>query len=94
MGSVPSERGTGRKLIPVGRSMRVLLLSDSENDSPLIAGELRKGGFDPSVDRIDTLEALGSALASDEWDVVISDYSLRRFGALKEIGRASCRERV
>jgi signal transduction histidine kinase len=59
-------------------SLRVLLVEDSEDDALLIARELHRGGYAPTMRRVETEAAMRAALA-EPWDVVISDYSLPRF---------------
>jgi DNA-binding NtrC family response regulator len=59
----------------------VLLVEDSENDARLLLRELRRGGYEPDHERVDTPEAMEQALASAEWDVIISDYRMPRFSA-------------
>ena len=63
------------------RPLRVLLVEDSENDALLLLRELRRGGYEPLYERVQTPEAMKEALGGSEWDVIISDYHLPRFGA-------------
>ncbi|MDQ4127910.1 MAG: PAS domain S-box protein [Actinomycetota bacterium] len=68
------------------RPLRVLLVEDSENDAMLLLRELRRGGYDPRFERVDTPEemerTLSEALERDEaFEVVISDYYMPRFRA-------------
>src|SRR5262245_27266339 len=58
------------------RTLRVLLVEDSENDAELLLSELRRGGFAPNATRVDTIDALQTALANRSWDIIISDYLL------------------
>jgi signal transduction histidine kinase len=64
------------------KPLRVLHLEDSEDDSALVMGQLRRGGFDPICTRVDTRDAFKEALVAHEWDVIISDYSLPRYNGL------------
>src|SRR6266516_7922844 len=53
--------------------------------------ELRRGGFAPTHERVETAEALRAALGRQPWDVVLSDYYLPGFdapGALAELQAA------
>lgn len=59
--------------------VRALIVGDSEDDSLLILQALRKGGFQPVSGRVDTPEAMRSALADGAWDIVLSDYSMSNF---------------
>jgi PAS domain S-box-containing protein len=63
------------------RPLRVLVVEDSENDALLLLRELRRGGYEPEYERVQTPEAMEEALAASDWDLVISDYRLPRFGA-------------
>src|SRR5258706_6284348 len=47
----------------------------------MILRELRRGGFVPTHERVETAEALRAALARQPWDVVLSDYYLPGFDA-------------
>jgi PAS domain S-box-containing protein len=62
--------------------LRVLLIEDSEDDARLIAQALRLGGYDPTFERVDTLETMEAALAQQTWDILIADYDLSRFSGL------------
>jgi signal transduction histidine kinase/DNA-binding NarL/FixJ family response regulator len=66
------------------RNLRVLLIEDSENDALLMSHALRPA-FEPAVTRVATAEELQAALDQPGWDVVLSDYSLPRFDALKAL---------
>jgi PAS domain S-box-containing protein len=67
-------------------SIRVLLVEDSSRDSELIVYELVRGGFTPDWRRIETEAAMREALEADDWDLVISDYSLPQFNGLAALG--------
>jgi signal transduction histidine kinase len=62
--------------------LRVLHVEDSDDDSALVMRELRRGGFDPTCERVDTQAAFRRALREREWDVIISDYSLPSYNGL------------
>jgi PAS domain S-box-containing protein len=62
------------------KKFSALLVEDSEADAELIVRELKDGGFDPVCERVETREAMAAALDRRAWDVVISDYSMPRFG--------------
>ena len=63
------------------RTVRVLLVEDSEDDALLVDRELRRGGFQPQFERVDTREAMIDALQREAWDLIISDYSMPSFDA-------------
>jgi DNA-binding NtrC family response regulator len=76
-----------------GKPLRVLLVEDSERDAALILLYLKRGGYEPTLERVETRFAMKAKLESAEWDVVISDFNLPGFDAysslkvLQESGR-------
>ncbi len=62
--------------------LRVLSVEDSEDDAILIMRALRRSGYKPTFERVDTAEAMVAALQEKEWDLVIADYSMPRFSGL------------
>lgn len=69
------------------KTLRVLLVEDMENDAVLIVRELRRQGYEPLHERVDTAEAMHAALARGTWDIILSDHSMPSFssGAALEI---------
>jgi signal transduction histidine kinase len=63
------------------KPLRVLSVEDNPDDLSLMVLELRRGGFEPSVHRVETPEEMREALAGGPWDVVLADYTLPRFDA-------------
>ncbi|HXG59909.1 MAG TPA: ATP-binding protein [Planctomycetota bacterium] len=63
-----------------GQPLRVLLVEDSRDDADLILRELRRGGFEPAAERVDSPQAFRAALDRAPWDIVISDYQIPQFG--------------
>src|SRR5919112_5221307 len=61
--------------------LRVLLVEDSENDALLLVRGLRRGGYDPTWERVDTPAAMEAALDGRGWDLVISDHSMPNFSS-------------
>ena len=61
--------------------LRVLIVEDSTDDTLLLLRELRRGGYDPQHERVDTAEGMRAALEKQEWDVVISDHAMPAFSA-------------
>jgi two-component system cell cycle sensor histidine kinase/response regulator CckA len=66
---------------PPGRSLRILHVEDSEDDTELLLLELTHAGFVPEVKRVETSEDMSAALIEKPWDIVVSDYSMPRFSA-------------
>jgi PAS domain S-box-containing protein len=69
----------------VNRSLRVLLVEDSENDAALLELALQRAGFNPECDRVYTADDLTAALDRQEWDVVIADYVMPGFDGLSAL---------
>jgi signal transduction histidine kinase len=63
------------------KPLRVLILEDSEADAALLLRELRKGGFTPLFERVESAAGMAAALDSGPWDVIVSDYSMPQFNA-------------
>lgn len=61
--------------------LRVLIIEDSEDDALLVVRNLRRGGYDPTFERVETAEAMTAALNRQIWDILISDYSMPHFSA-------------
>ena len=59
----------------------VLLIEDAEDDVLLIVSELRRGGYVPTWERVDTAAALRAALAQREWDLISCDWVMPQFSA-------------
>jgi signal transduction histidine kinase len=64
------------------RRLRVLLAEDSEDDAFLVTRELKRGGYQLTVERVQTRETMRAALRQASYDVVISDYSMPGFDAV------------
>jgi signal transduction histidine kinase len=66
----------------MSRSLKVLIVEDSENDALLLEVELQRAGYDPAPFRVDTREDLEHALGRHFWDLIIADYKMPRFNGL------------
>jgi two-component system, NarL family, sensor histidine kinase UhpB len=77
-----SDAGPGRGRRLMGVTLRVLLVEDYEDDALLLLRELRRGGYEPLSERVDTAEAMETALDEREWDLVIADHSMPAFSSL------------
>ena len=82
---------TGRDVEGSNTPLRVLIVEDQPDDAELVLRELRRGGFAPCHERVDTAEALIAALAREPWDVVVADYSMPHFNGTEAL--AILRER-
>jgi PAS domain S-box-containing protein len=56
--------------------LRVLIVEDSFDDTLLIVRELLRGGFQVTSEHVQTAAAMQTALETQNWDLVISDYFL------------------
>jgi diguanylate cyclase (GGDEF)-like protein len=63
------------------KPLQVLLVEDSEDDAALLERQLRREGYAPKLQRVDTPAALGAALAQSGWDIVITDHNLPGFSS-------------
>lgn len=67
--------------MPNAKFLRALMIEDSEDDAALILRELRKSGYDVTYERVETAEAMQSALAREQWDFILSDHAMPHFSA-------------
>jgi protein-histidine pros-kinase len=58
------------------RTLRVLLVEDSENDALLIQQVLRRGGFEVAMTRVEDVAGMLAELRDGTYDIVISDHNL------------------
>ena len=61
--------------------LRALIIEDSEDDTALILRELRHDGYAVTFERVETAEAMQSALAREQWDFIVSDHAMPHFSA-------------
>ena len=67
------------------KPVRVLLVEDTDDDAVLLLRELRRGGFEPYMVRVQGAHTMKAELLSRPWDVVISDFSLPSFSGLEAL---------
>jgi PAS domain S-box-containing protein len=65
--------------------LRLLLVEDSDQDEALVVLNLRRGGFDPRVTRVETAAGFEEALSRDSWDLIIADYNLPSFSGFEAL---------
>ena len=63
------------------RPLHLLLIEDLEDDALLILRELRRAGYEPTWERVDTAAALSAALAAQTWDIITCDWVMPQFSA-------------
>lgn len=63
------------------KALRLLIVEDSEDDVLLLLRELQRNDYDVKFERVETAEAMQSALTQKTWDLILSDYTLPEFNA-------------
>ena len=63
------------------RKLKLLLIEDSEDDTTLLIHHLKRNGFRPEYERIETAEEMHTALIRGGWDIVLSDHTLPTFNS-------------
>ena len=66
----------------MSKSLRILIVEDSEEDTELLLNELRRAAYDPAFERVDTPAAMSAALDQQNWDLIVADFSMPQFNAL------------
>ncbi len=65
--------------------LRVLIVEDSEDDTQLMLRELRRGGYDPVFERVETADQMQAALKKRDWELILCDHALPAFSAPKAL---------
>src|SRR3979411_2366255 len=63
----------------MGVPLRVLIIEDSQDDAALVVRELKRAGYEITFQRVATPDMLKSVLAGQDWDLVISDFTMPLF---------------
>ena len=66
-------------------ALRVLNVEDSERDVELIQRHLLRAGYEPVSERVETASAMKAELERREFDVILCDYSMPHFNAIKAL---------
>jgi CheY-like chemotaxis protein len=61
--------------------LRVLLVKDSAEDAALLVRCLKRAGYAPTTERVETAEAMNAALERGTWDIILSDHRMPLFSA-------------
>ena len=67
------------------RTIRILIIEDSEDDTELLVRQVEKSGYTITYSRVESEKEMKSALREEGWDLIISDYSLPNFTGLSAI---------
>ncbi len=65
--------------------LNILIAEDSENDTVLIMRELKKAGYQPSYERVETEADMERALHNQVWDIVITDHNMHGFSSVEAL---------
>src|ERR1700693_647168 len=82
--SIDARSGADQRatFVNMSKPLAVLIIDDSDTDARLVVRELRRSGFSPEWERVDTAATLREALRRREWGLVISDSGVPEFNAL------------
>lgn len=72
-------------------ALHLLIIEDSGDDAQLMVRTIQRGGYEVEFQRVETELQLRNALEKDEWDLILCDYTLPSFNAIRalELVRAS-----
>jgi two-component system cell cycle sensor histidine kinase/response regulator CckA len=84
LGKDPYKTGPFFLRIPMSDDIRVLIVEDSPDDAELIARELRRAGFNPEWQRVETEEEYLSCLVAEP-EVILADSCLPQFDGLRAL---------
>src|SRR6266436_8819292 len=74
-----------QQTVDTPKALRLLVVEDSPDDTLFLLRELRRGGYAPSWERVDTAAAMSKALDGQNWDLVVADFSMPQFNALSAL---------
>jgi len=63
------------------KSLRALLVEDSEDDAALLIRELQHAGYELTWRRVESEAEMRRAIEEDAWNVIFADYNLPTFSA-------------
>lgn len=64
------------------KTLRALMVEDSEDDAVLLAHHLTSGGYKTDWRRVETAPALTAALSEAPWDIIFADFSMPHFSGV------------
>ncbi len=83
-------RGSPTGKLAPPRPINVLAVEDIEDDCLLVLRQLKRDGFEPSWERVQSAAAMKAALERRAWDIVLCDYNMPGFSA--DSALTLCRE--
>jgi PAS domain S-box-containing protein len=69
----------------VKRLLKLVLVEDSHADAELVLAELSHGGFETTLERVDTEAELRAALEDPTWELVLCDHGLPSFSSMEAL---------
>ena len=63
----------------MSKSIRALLVEHSDDDAQLLVQEMRQGGYNIDLLRVETPAGLSNALSEKTWDIVLAEYKMPNF---------------
>lgn len=69
----------------MSKSLRALIVEDSENDAMLLVRHLQQGGYEPVFARVETRETMHQHLVQKNWDIVFADFTMPRLNAFEAL---------
>jgi len=69
----------------MNKTLRILVIEDSEDDALLVLHQIKNGGYDIEYDLVQTAETMKAALHEKKWDIVLSDYVMPHFNGLEAL---------
>jgi hypothetical protein len=70
----------------ITRPLRILFIEDNPDDVELVLRDLQRCGLDTTHQRVESAGDMRNALASDSWDLILSDYNMPQFSAAGALG--------
>ncbi len=58
------------------KHLKILVVEDSENDTLLEIRQIERAGYDVEFRRVETKDEVESALSSNGWDLILSDFTM------------------
>jgi PAS domain S-box-containing protein len=69
----------------MNKPLRVLIVEDSEDDVLLTIHALKKGGYEPTYERVEDAGSMRKVLETESWEVILCDYNMPKFDGLAAI---------
>lgn len=66
----------------MNKLLHILVVEDSQDDTELLMNEVRRGGYVPLYERVETAESMQTTLNQQAWDIIISDYRMPHFSGI------------